>query len=271
MPRAASAHFVADALATRVVTAHSGYHLDIEGGLQASQYGMVFVAARLALYAALYVHLARQGKVAMLPADMREIGSQVFDLLAADPAEADVLATAMEFERANPSTPDEVRQFVEAYRAFFANVLQLDRGFAHATLFSDNTYDQYLNYASELTKAFELIGIAGINIPDIRARAAKRTAVAGRLSVGEPNVPSLSIAKPIEETAPDVRQVVVSLDERDVEPLRAALRALTEAITAELASTDGRDERRELLVRQGGFERTLERLAEQARPTLSKP
>lgn len=268
LTRAAGAHFVADALATRVVTAHSGYHLDIEGGLQANQYGVVFVAARLALYASLYVHLARQGKVAMLPADMREIGSQVFDLLAADPSEAEILTAALEFERANPSTPSEVRKFVEAYRAFFADVLQLDRGFAHETLFSDSAYDQYLKYAADLTKAFELVGISGINLPDIRARAKKRSVVASRLSAGEPSAPSLAVDVTDiggEQAEPKSRRVTVLLDESDIAPLRAALDSLAGTITLELASTDGRDERRELLLRQSACQRTLERLLETTR------
>src|SRR4051812_15094377 len=80
--RSASELFVGQAIVTRVMALQGAFHADIDGALEAGQYGMAFLATQLALHNALFTHLAHRGNVGTLPADVRELGNQVFALLA---------------------------------------------------------------------------------------------------------------------------------------------------------------------------------------------
>ena len=266
----ASAVFVSQAVAARLLGIQGSYECDIEGALKAEQYGMAFVAARNALHAALFLYLAREEKVSGLPIDA---GNQVFELLAAHDPEGPVLKEAWRLECVNPNTPDEVRSFTEQTRLFFTTLLDLDHQLLYRTLLSDSEYSRYLDLQEDLTGVFEHLGIAGITLRESRRRSERRAEVKrnlqeeveeevasadGSRAARTPSVSTPSAADADRADRVDASIAVrIGLTADDARALAVLLREQALQVKQEVALTDGRDERRLLLARQALCERLL--------------
>lgn len=260
----ATEFFIADALTTRMSAAHGGCHYDIEGALEAGQYGAAFIATRLALHNALFMYLARERRVSWLPPDLREVGSAVFELLESRSADDFVTAAAWRLECLNPETPEEVTSFAQEYLRLFSEVLELDRLRVSDAMRSDSVYGEYLDCADELSAVFAHLGVHGINLPNARARIDRRTAVNRHLFGGD--VPANAPADPAAPVASGPASGGVSPDGSaaltadDVAFLQMLLRDRIAQTEQRIATTDGRDERRELITVQQRCEWLLGRL-----------
>jgi hypothetical protein len=252
----ATAVFMSRAIVTRMVAGHGTYDYDIDGTLEAGQYGATFVAARSALHNALLIYLAQRGHLPGLPSDFREIGPLVFELLAAAEPDGEVLAEAWALECTNPMSVDDLRTYVERYRDLFERLLQLHLLPTYRSLHDDTGFSRYLELQEQLASAFEHLGMTGVNLSEARRRMERRALVNARLGgvVDEtPAAEGLTVPAPPDAGPEDCHMIPVTLTAADWHLVRALVTERAAALDRQLAAataTDGRNERRALLTEQ---------------------
>lgn len=255
LDRAASQFFVSQALVTRTVAGHGTFDYDMDGALAAGQFGVGFVSARSALHVALFMSLAREGQVDFMPVEM---GHHVHELLHAHDPEGVVTKEAWRLECLNPTTPDEVRSYIEQCRRFFREVLHVSEYPTYGAMFSDAAYHRYLELAEELSNTFEHLGVKGINLPDCRRRIEQRKLVK-RSVLGE------TVSRTGDERAGGMdaaATVQIRLKARDARAFMSLLRERVSDLTRQIPQTDGRDDRRSLVAHQELCQRVLDQCAD---------
>jgi hypothetical protein len=255
--------FLSKALLTRVLAVQGTYKYDLDGALDAGQHGMAFVSARSAFHATLFIHLARRGQSSALVT--RNASPDIFALLEACDGDGDILREAWRMERLNPTTPEDVRAYVEEYRRLFRDVFHFDELPAVGSLHTDAGYDVYLEHEAELSDVFQHLGLDGINLPDARQRTARRALVKKRLREDSPDVYAQEEDAPVQPGpgAPSQASapVTVVLSDDEARALEGLLRDQVEILKQDVSRTDGRDVRRALITRREVCERVLPQLA----------
>lgn len=261
--RSATEHFLAEALTMRILAVHGAFECDIDGALEAGQYGLAFVATRGAFHLALNAYLAREGLVRALP-DLRDPSGKVFEVLQLREGDSELWNEAWAIECANPASDEEVVEYVARYRRFFKHTLNVDEPSLSGALLSDAVYANYLRYTDELSQVLDYLGIAGIVLPDVQARRSRRTAIKQRLDdAGPENDDRRGDSRDSGPMSSDHERSVDIRVTLPVGTLRVIEQLLTDQIAAlktQASRTTGREERRDLLIREQACETLLQHL-----------
>jgi hypothetical protein len=137
--------------------AFAGFGFDIEGGLKAGQYGMVYTMAKAALRSSIRIFLKAKGGVVVVdPPD-----EEVYDLLRLE--DRDLAEQAWRLECDNPMSDDEVASYARRVQAFYEDGLGIKRmSPVYKQMNRDRDWGRMFKMSRQAAELLEYLGVDGV-------------------------------------------------------------------------------------------------------------